>query len=371
MKNGPIKIALAGFFSLALWGGCGKEKPAETAETRVAVVMNGGISRSGTTRGQIVPNAAGLPDEQLDVAIITVNYRTADPTLDQPDLPAWSGSTADITRGYFGEDSGAPGVIPFAQRPGKPIDSGKIEYTNDSGTTIQRVFYDETGEHYFVRVVYPYANAEFTQSVNGAGVIFSELDGSQDIMASNLGWGNMHSPVIKTNYKDDIPETVTGDSIIVMSHLFSLFRIKLVAENTDVIDQYGKILDVRLIDQPSSIRVDMMEIRLETESALDTPYHPKDFPGTGLDLTTSAVDAGYVMAMPAQKFTLEARSQNRLWLSADLDFSTLEDPLATSAPGRMYDITIRFMEAYEIELEAEPLEGEDEHKEWWMDSVFD
>lgn len=337
MKRPYIIFAL---FSVALLGGCERERPVPQV---VEVVINGGISNTRAEMGQIIPQD-GLPEEQLSVGIVTVNFRTSDPTTIQPDVNAWKGTSADFTRGYFG----GPGL------GASPVTNGEIKYTNEYGTVIQKVFYDETGEHYFIRVVYPYQDAELIQTDNGAAVVFSELDGSQDILCSNLGWGNITNPEISTN------ET---DRVVIFSHMLSLFRIKIEPENETAAAQYGLIKSIRIIDQPSSIIVGMIDLATEAYSSGDTDYYCVGFTPCGL--TSGPVDAGYIMALPERKFTIEAETQNRLWLSVELDFATALEPYKTSAAGTVYDVTVKFMESYELKLEVS------EAKEWWMNSEFD
>lgn len=348
MKKSSIIIALSGLLAAGLLNSCDKESIDDFRE-KVEVIMNGSLPKPPASKTQIVPNEVGLPEKKLDVAIITVNYRTSDPENVQPDLAAWGGSTADITRGYFG----GPGL------KANPITNGEIKYTNDDGSAVQKVFYDETGEHYFVRVLYPFDNANFVQTDRGAGVLFSDIDGSQDILCSNLGWGNLDTPEVITNEKD---------SAIIFSHMLSLFRIKLKPESQTAVIQYGEIKNVKLANQSSSIRIDMIDLNTEGSGPFTMDYFPIGFAADTLHYDTiNAVpiekEAGYLMAVPAQKFIFEAQT-DRLWVSSELNFATALDPYKTSAPGTIYDVTLKFMEGYEMEIEVEAAE------EWWMDSEF-
>lgn len=350
MKRAIIGNGLGILLFMALGGGCSNEYAGNDRE-QVEVVMNGNLLKSRKTRAQIVPEN-GLPKNQLDVGIVTVNFSTTDPANVQPDLDAWKGVTADYTRGYFG----GPGL------GAATITNGEIKYTNDDGTAVQKVFYDETGECYYVRVVYPHHNAEFTQADNGAAVVFNELNGTQDIMCSNLGWGNMDQPTMKTNYDTDPAIDTPGDSVIVFSHMLSLFRIKVVAENATAIVQYGNITNVKIIDQPNSVKVDMIDLAAEPYAFPETDFLIPEFQARPLTITPDSV--GDIMVLPARNFTIEAQSENRLWLSADFNFATAEDPYATSAAGTIYEITLKFMEGYKMELDVIAA------KEWWMDHEF-
>lgn len=348
MKKLLIATMSLGLFSgIIMFGGCSKERvDADMPREKVEVVMYGGLSNvnGDKAKAQIIPNN-GLPDEQLVVGIVTVNYRTADPLNVQPDLEAWKGTTVDVTRGYFG----GPGLN------ATNITNGEIQYTNEDGTAIQKVFYDETGEHYFVRVYYPYEGSEFMQTDNGAAIVFSDMNGSKDILCSNLGWGNMDQKEIATDAEN---------GVIVFSHMLSLFRIKVVAENEKAIEQYGRIDKVVMFAQPSSVIIDMMSQTIRPYSTETTNYDAVDFVPLN-NLKTSAQEAGYIMAVPAQKFMIAAKSSERLWLGTDLDFTTTELPYNMSVPGKIYNVTLKFMESYQVHLEVE------EADEWWMDSEFD
>ncbi len=372
-------IAAIASCALLLPGGCAREKGGHGPADRPHVVMTGSMEQAKTeteTRARIVP-ADGLPDRQLAVGIVTVNYTTADPAVDQPDLAAWSGTTADITRGFFG----GPGI-----NPSEVLD-GQIEYTNEDGTAIQKTFYDESGEYYFTRVYHPFLNdagdhiSRIEQTGDGAEIVISELDGSQDVMCSNLAWGNVDNVKMKT--------AAAPDGEVVLSHMFSQFRIKVKAENEKAATQFGSVDDFVLRFQPASIGINMMTLGI-APSDEQTDYPMVGFspfalfteesgvrvakPGTfdirhpdgALDRAAeSPVDAGYVMAPPATMFRFEALTADHMWVFAEVSFATGEDPFATSVPGTAYNITVTLMESYEILLEVEPVIYH------WMDSVFD
>lgn len=351
MKKAIIKTGFAIVALMTMLCGCGEEHIGSQPEA-VEVMINGNLRENRKTRAQIIP-VNGLPPEQLSVGIVTVNFSTTDPANIQPDIEAWRGVTADYTPGYFG----GPGL------GATTITNGEIKYTNDDGTAVQKVFYDETGEHYYMRVVYPNDKTEFIQTENGAAVVFNELNGTQDIMCSNLGWGNMDQPLIKTNYDDDPAVESPNDSIIVFSHMLSLFRIRIVAENDVAAVQYGDISNIKIINQPDAIRVDMLDLAAEAYTNPETDYFIDGFLPRAL--TSSPETVGDIMILPARSFTIEAQSENRLWLSADFNFATSENEYAESAPGTIYEITLKFMEGYKMELEVVPA------KDWWMDHEFD
>ena len=150
--------------------------------------------------------------------------------------------------------------------------------------------------------------------------------------------------------------------------MLSLFRIHLKPENSTAIDQYGEIKNVKLSKQPSSIRIDIMDSHVIGNEPFTADYPAAGFVPNTLRVNSEtslpeAISGGYVMAAPAQKFTIEAET-DRLWVSAEFDFATALDPYKMSDQGTIYDVTLTFMEGYEMKVEIETA------KEWWMDSVF-
>lgn len=360
-----IKHIIPGLLLSILCAACEQAQTVDPVEREKAeVLMNGKIADRIQSKGPINPRigTAGLPETQLDVAVITVNYETADPELDQPDLDAWRGSTADITRGYFG----GPGIRP------ENVTNGEIRYTDEAGDLVQRVFYDESGEYYFIRVLYPYLTSDFIQTDRGAGMLFYEVDGYQDILCTNLGWGNIEQTTMRTSYKVDpeSPETQVGDSVFVFSHLLTQFRINVVAESEVAVVQYGKIKNIRIIDQPSVIKVDMIDLATTAYDDMETAYHLKDFHLDSLSfyhedsVNKGYTTAGTLMLMPAQKFTIEAET-DRLWLTAHFDFATEDDANAITSPGNIYNINLKFMEGYEMDVKVDSITNQ-----WWMDHEF-
>lgn len=390
--------------AFALLGGCSRQdnEPVGPPKGKVAMVMYGGIKgiAPAKSRAMIEPQGvAGLPPTQLDVNIITVNYVTDNPRTNPPGTDAWRGQTADVTRGFFGENTdftiandGNP-LIPEAERgdADKKPNSGRIEYTDEDGSAVQKVFYDDSGEYYFVRLFYPYENAEFTSTTGmlGASIIFSGMDGSQDILCTNLGWGNIYNPEIRTAYRVNGIDGADneGDSVIVFSHMLSLFRIKIAPENTKVIDgkpedprpggQYGQIMNARIREQPGALIADAMGASIAAlyGDPLETDYLVNGFPYTTEDVNdggqgtplylnaaqmTTAEDIGYIMVLPGlNEYRIEVNTGKRKWVYGDLKFTT------PPQPGKVYDITITMMEAYE--LKVVPVEATN----WWMDHVFD
>jgi hypothetical protein len=378
MKKYYIKPVLLGMlFLFALLSGCEKQNEPVPVQERMQVRMNGTLSPVGlsakstrvtTIVGRVDPDAYGLPAEQLDVAIITVNYDTADPGTDQPGTADWSGQTADITRGFFGSMPGRT-ILNDNEKP----TNGQIEYTNSEGTQVQRVFYDDLGSHYFIRVLYPYENTEFIQTVQGAAVVFYDLDGSQDIMSSNLGWGNIDAPVIQTglnsipnpDYNPSHPSNPYEPpfiSSIVLSHMFSLLQFKVMPENVGVSPYYGEIEEIVIREQPTTVRMSMVDLSMTPhDDAEFIDFYALDLEPIDLEsvLPGAPEDAGYLMVLPASSFRIEAYTTGRGWIGADFSF---DNP---TEPGKIYEITLKFMEAAEVIITATAVD------EWWMDSELD
>lgn len=384
MKKPYIKIGLFFLLPVALVVGCSHEDTSVPDPERVAVQISGVLSqKSATTKGvpwdgRVDPinpvNHLGLPPVQLDVGIVTVNYETEDPSNPdggQPDIEAWSTTTADWTRGYFGSISVGDVVGGVILTDNTPPTNGEISYTNEDGTLIQKTFYDDYGEHYFLRVVYPFhhgTNGEYAAELvqtpgRGAGVVFSGLDGSQDILCSNLGWGNIYQPLI---------ETEAGAGNLVLSHMLTMFRVFVKAGDDTAITQYGNVTEdengnpgLRLTDQPASVRFDMIDLEANPGSDL-THYYASEFPDNPVVLdNTSGTYIGYMMALPAQKFRVEVFTAERAWIHGEFSFATDSNPYRISEAGKIYDITLNLVEAYEIQIKVST------PKEWWMNSTFD
>ncbi len=370
-----------GILALSLSGGCTEEKPGPgpDPENRPSVVMSGRLEQQdAASRARIIPDAQGLPPTQLTVGIATVGYTSADPAVDQPGTAAWSGTTVSLSRGYFG----GPGLNP------PTVSTGEIQFTDEDGTRIQRMLYDEGGEYYFAHVYHPFVNAsgdpvsKIQPTAEGASLVISGLDGSQDVMFSNLAWGNVDHVEMTT--------AAVPNSEVILSHMFSLFRVKVKAESEKAATQFGQIEDFILRFQPAGVGIDMISLDVTPSSSDRTDYPMVGFAqfalfsmeggvrvakpgvfdvrnpdGSMLRDAETPLDAGYVMALPATGFRFEALTEDRLWVQANVSFATTEDAFAKSAPGTAYDVVITLMESYEVQWEVQPV------KYWWLDSVFD
>lgn len=412
MKRMYIKSCILLLFT-ALTAGCARETadapgPDTGGKERVEVHLFGALSEvtpTSGTRATYVSGAlsGGLPPQQLDVGIVTVNKTLDDPQ--DPDEPAdennypglaeWSGTTADLTRGYFGgikNDNDEPaGVILFDEdyddESADPDDhyptitTGEINYTNEDGDLIQKTFYEDYGDYYYFRVVYPYAHGEDPDNANepyeiediqtgngenGYAIVFHGLDGSQDVMCTDLGWGNIFNPEVVA---------AAGTGHLTFSHMFSRFRISVIAENAAATTIYGNILDCKLVEQPSSVLLYMIDLDMEAYSDLDADYPMIGFPdeeveGTpGIALTAippaSPQYLGYVMAMPARQFKVGVETEKHGWVYADIDFAGINTE-NSSQPGHTYTITLTLMEAYNI-LEASAIV---DPATYWLDQDF-
>ncbi|MDL2304715.1 hypothetical protein LJC72_05170 [Bacteroides sp. OttesenSCG-928-D19] len=400
MKRIQTKLATAILAAIILATGCTKDDAGNQPTTgKVPVVMRGGMAKiTNSTRATVDPQLNGLPPQQLDINIITVNYTTSAPNKisGQPKIEDWSGQTADNTRGFFGEKTEYTSthnnnpIIKPADRETYIPNTGRIEYTDEAGEVVQKVFYDENGEYYFVRLFYPFNEdgeefyTEFTSTTAGLGasIIFHNVDGSQDILCSNLGWGNNDNPLINTTIvkEDEDTDEVENDSQngeIVFSHMMALFRIKIKPESAVVVEreenlssaQYGEITNVQVVRQPSTLIADAMTGAIRPlNDPLETNYLANNFPEGGFTLTgtgegTNFVGyeqpAGYIIVYPGQTtYRIEVQTAKHKWVHGDLKFTT---PVQA---GKAYNITITMMEAYEMEIKETVVDN------WWMDHIF-
>ena len=429
-------IVIPVILSLAALCGCVREDEDGAAPAReqgAQVRISGGLTGPGgripLSKAETVPGPIdhdptdpagvsryGLPDRQLDVAIVTVTHDPAgDPALPQhwPGIGAWSGQTAGLMRGFFGSRPESPyndGILPTGIQP----TDGRIEFVNSTGEYIQRTFYDDAGAYYYARVVYPYAHARFVNEggETGATVVFSDLNGQQDILSSNLAWGNKDRPLMQAldyvpnpaydpglgpsdpGYGDE-PETMADpnnpDSVITLSHMLSLFRFWIDVENENVrreitvspatgadtlYSMYGAVDSIVVRFQPEALRLRMLDNSLSVyDPARQVDYvalmPDSDGDGRLNDVAVYIPDvpvgvpefAGSVMVLPGMRFRIEAHTTGRMWIGADYEFGKDGIPTSTQR-GKVYDITLRFREAYELNISAS------EPDDWWMDSEF-
>lgn len=328
----------------------------------------------------------GLPAKQLEVGIVTIEFGTIDNST-PPDVLDWKdlGNEPYLDRGFFGGQIPGDDPVNYADDPdddsgatpdthASAVWTGNIEYTNRDGDAIQQLFYDESGIYYYLVVVYPYAFIDDLENVDeegngaliltssGASVIFN-VDGSQDIMASTMGGGNIEHPYIDP---------------LTFSHKLTALRCYFVAESELAEMRYGNIKSVELIDQPSqiglnigkqangesdalfnakpNIKADYLPVR-STEEALLLPYP--------LDEETPAtpVEFGYMLAMPAQTYTFriitEVRNEaNPLYVSYTF-------PAGLPLAGTAYKLTFTMVETADIVLEVAAAE------EWTFEQTFD
>ncbi len=334
----------------ALMSGCGKEEDGALkpgVEVDLNATMGGGAMYSSRGEGAVTPNG-GLPPRQLSVGVVMIPFLTANPTYTQPGETEWL-TKVTWRRAYFG--GGTPAGIGATT-----ITNGEIRFTNDAGTATQKVFYDDTGIHYFLKALYPYSAADVNRTVDDGSVYFN-VDGSQDIMCTNLGWGNMGAPIVNT---------------LQFKHLLTKINLQLVADSENAVSQYGKIIKVEFIDQPTSIIVDIHEGKAYSGTYITRSYEPYGFPSTPINLTVydalapepdPASQYGYVMILPSTKYTLRIETENRLQFYPEITFPAALYPSGAEA-GKSYDVRLKFKEASLIEIFAE------EAEEWWMDHVF-
>lgn len=350
---------------------------------RVEVVMNGLVK--ATTKAFVEPNPDGSPQKQLVIGIITSDYYLLDNDLVfEPEMlkkEDW-GMYTYLDRGRFGEErtrenEEGGGTIHYTV-------PGNIKYTNEDGSSIQNVFYDETGMYYTLRLIYPYeydyargkddtikVNPTLILSANGSQVVF-DIDGSQDIMSSEVGWGNMDSPGgrVVTNNTPIPAGTSETDSIAIektkafnFNHHLVKLDVRVTVDGDKARDLYGKICSIELINQPNQVMLDIARDSLSASSDLVSRYGLVDFPVDSITLPLtkdSLLPCGYVMALPDTKYTFRIATEKRLNFYVDAVFSG-----DGAQMGYAYPITFAFLSTDEVKIFAE------DPARWWYDATFD
>jgi len=326
---------------LLLYGCMTRIEPYE-AKAEVEVELSGAFGLR--TRASIDPQPDSLPPYQLSIGVALLNYDSANPETDQPDGDDWNGAV-NWKRAYFG----GPGLH------APTVTNGEIKFTNDAGTAINKVFYDENGLWCFLRAVYPYEGATVTSS-HGKGSILFPIDGSQDIMCANLVWGSVNKQMVDR---------------LIFKHLLTKLNIRLYAENQDASDQYGEIEAVGVAYQPAGAILDIATGNLQPEPTSSTTrydrYYTVDFDPSAnrllsdniTDPTDPDVNFGYVMAIPAAKYSIWVKTENRLEFYTEVTL-----PSSSFEAGKAYNITLKFLATDQIIIFAE------EATEWWLDSTF-
>jgi hypothetical protein len=392
MKKIPhITMLVCGAFAL----GCTRTEIV-LVEPRVAVNLSGELSPAGAqTRGEgmidpIAPfddtNTKGLPPKQLEIGIMSIEINS-----DSPTVANWGNSaySSYLDRGFFGGNyfGDSPTSLGAAW-------NGNIEFTNSTGTALQDVFYSPTGEYYHFVCVYPFddivghediTNSEIQESMrSGAGVtVYFNIDGSGDIMASTGGKGSIETP-FGFNHNDN-----PTDGTVVFSHKLTVLRCKFVAESAMAKTLLGDITSVKLIDQPSVVKLNIGANYLDATTPLEdaNPTNTTSYDavvsansaGTDDPVGSARVDAltlpdtyttgdalefGYMLALPAQTYTFRITTSvhgTNNPLTATYDFTAAAMPAA----GTLYNLTFTMLETSEIVLTAA------EPSEWWLDQTFD
>ncbi len=400
MQYKHIHISWMMVITSALCCGCDTDSTPRPVNQR-EVMMNGVIGAA--TKAPIDPETTGLPSKQLTIGILTSDYYLPD-TEDafKPELlkdEDW-GMYTYLDRGYFG----GPGLGAIN------ITNGEIKYTSADGNIIQNVLYDESGMYYVLRLIYPYTytyldnntpketTAQLSLASNGSRVFF-DIDGSQDVMSTNVGWGNMDYDWVTTSTATDPNDSETNYEGFTFSHHLVKLDIRLLAEAGTFIAKeegeyniYGAIESVELINQPNQVTLDLTTNLLSASSSLVSTYpifsYDTDGKATDIPIKTSVNLSknetgtlyGYVMALPAQKYTFKVVTGSRksFYINAYIkEMYDVEVPKEGSEtetttvqveggakPGTIYPLTFKFLASEEVGLEA------DKAKEWWFDSVF-
>ena len=354
---------------LSLYGCYKVDSGHQGEELRVEIELSGAIST--LTRASIDPPSGNMdpyhfPPRQLSIGVVLVNYNSLDPTIStgQPDANDWNGAL--WRRAYFGGSNIDGGLKTGLDLETFVPTNGEIKFTNSEGTAVNKVFYDENGLYSFLKAVHPYEGASVHQAVTGGSILFQGIDGSQDIMCSNLGWGRAE------------PAPDREIHTLTFRHLLTKLNILMYAEETDAIAQYGKILEVGVAYQPEEIIMDIESEELLPASSLERYdiYHAVGFDPLDnrmlpppLDVITPdpAVEGpqsfGYVMAIPAEQYTIVVQTEERLYFYPVVTLSNIS-PFPPFQAGKVYNVTLKFLAADEITIDVE------EVTEWWMDSTF-
>ncbi|MDL2265258.1 hypothetical protein LJC57_02365 [Parabacteroides sp. OttesenSCG-928-G07] len=380
----------------ALFFGCNGEEdmpiPAKPSE-KVRVKLSGSLQTTGIiTRandeeeyedpgGMIDPiDSDGTPPYQLKIGIVTIEFGSYEDSI-PPTIAQWDDPTTYLDYGFFG------GQIPddSPDKYGEHDDpgwTGNIEYTNRAGDAIQNVFYDEMGIYYYMVAFYPYHSIYNIEDVEedrennktiiwdeeGATVVF-EVDGSQDIMATGMGGGNIEHPFTDS---------------LTFSHKLTSLRCHFVAESALAKSLYGNITSVELIEQPLRIGLNIGKQANGGDDAKNSltnayPELTTDYPAVRRDsngdpitaplplpstyAATDAVEFGYVLAMPAQTYTF--RIMTAIREEKNPLYVTYTFPPNLPLAGTVYNLTFKLLETAEILLDVAPAE------EWSFDQNFD
>ena len=343
---------------LLLLHGCSMEKEIGPHKQTAEMKLNGSIKVESKS-GWINPApSTTLPPRQISIGVAMLDYDTPDPNT-EPAASEWNG-VVEWKRAYFG----GPGLQTGGALASFTPTNGEIKFTNDDGTATNKVFYNENGFWRFLRAFHPWDGAAVVPETNG-GSILMPINGSHDIMCSNMVWGCAEPKTFSSPPYTYTPQYV--NTVLNFSHLLTKLNIRLVAENAVAKAQYGEIVAIEVINQPQHVLVNIATGALEPASLPKFRYGLVDF-ATGQTLPEPAIsnpdpfldakEFGYVMVIPAEKYTVRIETELRLAFYMEVIFP------AVTLPGMAYNVTLQFMETEEIFIYAE------EAPEWWMDSTF-
>lgn len=334
----------------------------------------------GGGEGRIDPIAGLLPPWQLTIGIVTIELEGETEVLDPKE---WNTETAYLDPGFFGGDF-------IGDKPENYIETGDpenqglisdewtglIKYINLTLDAEQQVFYNESGIWYYLMCIYPYDEDNiFNEVSNGVEIgdegawVYFNVDGSQDIMASTMGSGNIEKPFKKA---------------LEFSHKLTALRCNFIAESDLAVELYGDIESVELLEQPSMLQLNVGEsVRglsglTVAPFSTDTSYiavrdtledgspMPLELLSLETDPDAKAVEFGYFLAMSAGRYTFkivtsERGEHNPLYVTYDFGSSEEDFPKA----GTIYSLTFKMLETAEILLEA----GDPEN--WYFEQQYD
>lgn len=377
MKKSIFIIALT---CAALLSGCAHEEPANKQE-QVRVRLSGTIAagRGVASRGdgRIDPRTADLlPTKQLTIGVLTIEYDPVD--KNDPEIPAantWAAGIPYLDRAIFGGNE-------IGDSPGNMADggdwNGNIAYTNRAGTALQHAFYRLTGTYFYFVALHPYAAIENPVDVaamtdNGGISVTFNMDGSHDVMATNVGYGNIKNPWAYDTFGD---KKIPPDELKFL-HKLACLDVRFVAENKEAGESYGDIIKVEVIDQPSQVKLNIGNQAHDNGEPLrelvpPSPRRAYDAyrGGTsgGLALpypsgTATPEGYGYFLVMPSQTYTfrITASAMDRPTnpIEVTYDFGGV-----TVVAGTIYYLTFKMLETHQIDIQVAT------STEWLLDQGF-
>lgn len=389
------KILHITVFALAtalLFWACDNDNKTIIEKEKVRLDISGSLSVSAATKGEGMINpildlptdTKGLPPKQLVIGLITNEYLKTGAT---PAVKDWSADdhVTELDWGFFGGNV-------FGDTPASLGSNwnGNIEYgdftggpTVPGGTSIQNVFYDENRTYYFFVAFYPYVedvDIAATEAEGTGTTVYFAPDGTQDIMASTMGGGNIDNPY---GVKDvgGINYLQPYGAPLIFYHKLTALRCHFIAESEAVTgpNGCGDIVSVRLINQPDilGLNIGQQAINPTTTALTDEhtdliSYESVRTNGVGnlaMPYPTVAnpdpdpVEFGYILANPANSYTFEIITSVHGAINPIYATYTFNNPTIPSM-GTVYNLTFKMLESRRVDLYVQSAD------EWWIDQSY-